>query len=250
MRKILVLILSIAVLSALLFLQKQGKPTVPGDVLSERIPAGRDLTVGNKTYRVVWAKVNPDELTLIPNFTEKKTSTTVMAENRCSVVVNAGFYSKSSEPIGFFVSGSEEISGFTQNRLFDGVLSVNELGTPRITREVPEDPLVNAVQTGPVVFENGAVTKLSFVRDSASRRVIAAVSGENELIFMVFYTQDSAFSGPLLAELPEGVAKLNVEENLGIADAINLDGGSASAFAIPGFSLTEASPVGSFFCAR
>ena len=129
-------------------------------------------------------------------------------------------------------------------------MSVNELGTPRITREVPEDPLVNAVQTGPVVFENGAVTKLSFVRDSASRRVIAAVSGENELIFMVFYTQDSAFSGPLLAELPEGVAKLNVEENLGIADAINLDGGSASAFAIPGFSLTEASPVGSFFCAR
>ena len=56
--------------------------------------------------------------------------------------------------------------------------------------------------------------------------------------------------GQIFHNLPGIIAKLNVKEEMGLADVINLDGGSASALVTPEFSLSEASPVGSFFCAK
>jgi len=78
--------------------------------------------------------------------------------------------------------------------------------------------------------------------------VISAVTGDNKLIFMVIYDPKSVFLGPELVDLPQIVSLVSAENDLNIADAINLDGGSASAFKSRDFSLSEISPVGSFFC--
>lgn len=252
MRKILALVVLLISLIAVFMLTRQDKVLEPQDknVLSRETQVGREIEISGNVYRVVWAKVNTEDLSLIPNFEMKLTSKNILIDEDCKVLTSAGFYSKDSSPIGYFVSNRQELSAFTENSLFDGVLSINQLATPRITREVPKDPLVDAVQTGPIVFENGKPRELSFIRDYSARRVLAAVTGSNELIFLVFYLPDSEFLGPMLSQLPELTGKLNSEENLSIADAINLDGGSASTFAITDFSLSEASPVGAFFCAK
>lgn len=225
--------------------------TYEGVVLSENTGAKTtDISLGGREYKVVWASVDTDELSLLANFDDKKTSRQVFQENHCGLLVNGGFYSKDSQPMGYFVSAGQTLNPYERNRLLNGVLSINELGTPRITREPPRDPLVNAVQTGPILIENGQILGVSEMNNKAARRMVAAVTGNNELLFLAIYSSESAFSGPLLSELPQVVAKFDESDELGIADAVNLDGGSASAFVTTNFSLSEASPVGSFFCAR
>jgi len=208
----------------------------------------KPVNVLSRDSGVIWEKVDSKRLILIPNFDEKKSSRNVFEENNCLVLVNGGFYSKTFKPIGYFIVNTQKLSDFEKNRLFDGIFSINEYGIPRITRVLPKDNLVNAVQTGPIIFENGATVSLNISRDKPARRIIAAVTGSNELIFIVFYSPSNYFLGPLLSDLPEEIKKLNESEKLDIADAINLDGGSASSFITKKVSLTEASPVGSYFC--
>ena len=227
--------------------------TPQGAVLSRSSSPKIAIELNGHGYGVYWIEVDTVKTTLIPNFAAKRTSNSAFEEYGCKTIINGGFYAAGAhgpEPIGYFLASRAELSGFVRNRLFDGVLSLNELDTPRITREVPADPLVNAIQTGPIVWENGSEAKLSLVRDEHKRRMVAGVTGENKLIFMAIYSADSVFAGPKLAELPGIIAKLNVKEEMGLADVINLDGGSASALVTPEFSLSEASPVGSFFCAK
>lgn len=89
---------------------------------------------------------------------------------------------------------------------------------------------------------------MSVKNDKQARRVVAGVTGENKLIFLVFYDNNQYYSGPYLNDLPDLVDKTGKSLDLNIADAINLDGGSASAFISDDIKLTELTPVGSFFC--
>lgn len=202
-------------------------------------------------YTIAWIKVDANRVSLVPNFSEMKTAKTVQREMNCKTVVNGGFYfaiDSENVPIGLFISDGNEISEYRQNSLFDGILSVNEFGTPRITAETPDDALLVAVQTGPMLQSNNFEHELSMTRDKKARRMVAAVTGDNELIFISVYDPETTFFGPLLADLPEIISMFEESENINIADAINLDGGAASAFYSDGIALSEASPVGSFFC--
>ena len=65
---------------------------------------------------------------------------------------------------------------------------------------------------------------------------------------MALYFPDQEYSGPLLARVPYILEKIAKKEQITIPDAINLDGGSASAFLSPDTHLTELNPVGGYFC--
>jgi hypothetical protein len=64
------------------------------------------------------------------------------------------------------------------------------------------------------------------------------------------YDPSSSFRGPKLADLPSFVSKLEKDVQVPLADAINLDGGSASTFKNGETYLTELSPVGSLLCIK
>lgn len=199
----------------------------------------------------VWYKVaDPFNLYLVANFNDKKSAVDVFEAKNCRFLSDAGFYMKDSTPTGLFISEGTQIKGFYENKLFDGVLSVNYLGTPRITRVVPGDNLRIAVQTGPILKENIDYQNLIISEDKEARRVIAGVTGTNELYFVVFYEKISAYLGPNLSDMPEVLRMFERNSGITFADAINLDGGSASAFYTEGFSLSELSPVGAFFCEK
>ena len=207
------------------------------------------LSQGESLYKVAYYRVGEREVGLFRNFSARKSSTQLMTENDCEFLVNGAFYSNDFQPLGFFKDSDLQLRDFVKSTLMDGVVSLNDFDTPRITRLVPRDPLIWGLQSGPVVFENGSPAAISMKRDEYARRVLAGVTGSNELVFFILYNSESTYLGPLMGELPGLVTKLNEKTDLNLADVINLDGGSASAFIKKdGFSLNEVSPVGSFFC--
>lgn len=225
------------------------KPTeVPGTIPS---PSPDVLSYPSTTYASAWAgPFDGEQVELQLNLAEKNIATQLRQEKQCEFLVNAGFYTKDNKPIGLFVQNSEVIRNEVSSSLFDGFITINDLRIPRITREYPRDTIIYGLQTGPFLVENGKLTALKIKNDREARRMVALVDGQNKLYFAAFYDKNSLFRGPLLAELPDIVLAEAKNRNIEIADAINLDGGSASAFVSRDEVLTELSPIGSFFCVK
>ena len=211
-----------------------------------------DLSHDGQALIVYYLKTeNPGSLELINNLDEKLDAKNAKDIHSCSSLVNAGFYNENNEFVGLFLTEGEVLSNYRKNTLFDGVFSINYLDTPRITRIQPKDSLRLAVQTGPILVENSYAVPLKIKNDHKARRVIAAIDGLNELYFLVIYQKDSFFSGPELAKLPEIIKLIEQKTDVNFADAINLDGGTASTFFHEDeISLNELSLVGAFFCLR
>jgi len=261
MKKIAVLLSLVVIIFVLFYLSVRLKTN--SDVSPKSTPSPRALgaseEVGNlhefdfrgKTYMFDYFVVdNIDNLVLIPNFQEKSTAKNLMADNKCRVLANGGFYTKDRKPIGLFIYDGKKMKDRVENSFFNAVLSINDFGTPRIMRETPKDHLRTAIQTGPLLIENSFLLKNSIKNDEMKRRMIAFVTGENKLVFLVIYSSDNVYNGPYLSDTPQILGLLNKKYNLGIADAVNLDGGSASAFYSKGTSLSELSFIGSAFCLK
>jgi len=223
-----------------------------GSVLPRQTPETGALGAKDEGgYKTEWFVVEDASVArLVPNFESSRRASEAQEVSKCRLLTSGGFYNEAGGPIGYFQTSGEVLGKFEKNRLFDGVLSVNELGVPRITREVPRDPLRFGFQAGPVLIENGQSTKLNLKSDKNARRIIAVTTGENKLILMAIYDPKTVFNGPMLSALQDILESFQKDNGVIIADAINLDGGTASAFLTETVNLTELSPVGSFLCAR
>lgn len=205
------------------------------------------ITIGDFTFS--WFKIdNTDNLKLIPNFSEKLSSQEISDQNKCKFLSNGSFYSKTNTPLGLVIADGKTIANWQDSALFDGILSINDMATPRITRSIPEDGLRIAIQVGPILKENAKFVPLKIIDDKESRRVVAAVTGDNKLYFIVIYDNNSQYRGPFLEDLPSELKLFEEKTRITFADIINLDGGSASAFLSSDTKLSEINPVGAFFC--
>lgn len=187
--------------------------------------------------------VSGEAVTLIPNYTERLTSDEIQSKYECEYLVNAGFYTKENTPVGLFQSGTTVLRNERSSSLFDGFVTVNELRTPRITRSLPTDRLALALQTGPILIENGKEAPLSIKNDEQARRMVAVVSADNKISFVMIQSS-------LLQALPSVLMKWAQDNKVIIADAINLDGGSASTFRGPQIIFPEITSIGSAFCIK
>lgn len=215
------------------------------------------IEVGGKNYLVAWEFVeNPEKLELLSNFAQKQSAIEVFEFEQCKILTSAGFYmrnmdiTKDDKPTGLFITDGKTVRKFSQNSLTNGVLSINYFGIPRITPSLPQDPLRIALQAGPVLIDNTEARKLTLTSDSEDRRVVAGVTGENKLIFIVFYDPESAYLGPKLTDMPQALSKFEEKTKITLADAVNLDGGTASSFYTSGLKLSEIQNVGAFFCEK
>lgn len=212
-------------------------------------PNSIEVSLDGSSFLVNFVRVNNiSDLTLIENFKLKQTSSQVMQNEGCNTIVNGGFYSKDLKPIGLLINKGEIISQWEENNLFNAVLSINDFDTPRITRTPPMDNLRIAIQTGPILIENADRISIDDASGETARRVVAAVSGENKLMFFMIRQKGLGYSGPKLSQLPILLENIQNQVNEVIADAVNLDGGSASTFISESVSLPEAVMVGNFFC--
>ncbi len=256
----IVLLLILGVLTAFFVLTKPGRERTPEKVTQTPSPevlgipenrGGVEIKISERAFKAQYLKVeNNQDITLAANFKEKRASQHILREEGCMNLISGGFYTEDFKPTGLFISEKSQIKGFVSSSLLNSIFSVNDFETPRITRNIPQDPLRFAVQAGPLLKENGYKLDLALAKDSEERRVAVGVTGENQTIFMVFYDPLSVFLGPKLEDLPTAVEIFEGKARIKLADAMNLDGGSASAFITQDFSLKELSVLGSYFCIK
>jgi uncharacterized protein YigE (DUF2233 family) len=209
------------------------------------------LTVGNTTYSYATIKVaTGSSITLIPNFGVNLDAKSLADNNQCQEAINGGFYDTAGKPLGFFYANTRMYGTKISSPLVNGFFWTDTNGGALISSDLPHSSYRFAIQTGPLILFNGQALQLTIAQDEHARRMIVGKTSDDRFIFLAVYTADSVYSGPLLSELPSVVDSISRKENLGIADAVNLDGGSASAFYNGETSLSELTPVGSIFCIK
>lgn len=191
-----------------------------------------------------------NRLSLIPNFTHPSDTETLIKNNGCTSAVNGGFYDRSNKPLGYFQTGSKIYGRQIPSDLVNGFLWSVSTGSAVISSDLPHADYLFALQTGPVLLFNGSVMPLTVHNDEHARRMLAGKTSDNNLIFITIYDEKSVYEGPLLGNVPDIITAINKKESLGLEDAINLDGGSASFFYSGNTSLSELTPIGSLFCIR
>lgn len=253
MKKFLMLFIPVLVVAGTAFVFKNGGSgeNVLGTFSGKNIFENKINSINQidtkSGFRVYWFESNPSKLKLIPNFENPLTASEARVEYGCHALINGGFYTIENKPLGLFVNDEGKLESWHESSLLNGILTLNYLDTPRITRAEPKDSIRIGVQTGPFLKENGSYLDIKSSNDEA-RRSVALITGENKLYFAIIYNPKSQFLGPTLSELPGVLAEFEEKNGIEIADAINLDGGSTSSFYSQGFSLSEISFSGSFFC--
>lgn len=200
--------------------------------------------------RISWAQVLPKEVELYSNLKEQKLSEEIKVDKSCSVLVNGGFYSKENTHLGLFVSNFEVVSSSIKSSLLDGFVLISTDNQITITTDPPGVTPRLAFQSGPILMLNKKLLSLVINNDEPSRRIVAAATNSNQLIFLVFYRDQSDLQGPLLGQLPKIIDLFAKQTGIDIVDAINLDGGTHSIFISNYDLLRESSIVGSYFCIK
>ena len=258
MRKVLVCIVAIGILvTALSLFQKPVAPLQkssdnPSPTISRSptlVSESLDIVQNEKKFRITWLPVRDlSTLTLIPNFTHKRIARSLIDTKECTHVINGGFYTTDYQPTGLFVAQGKTLRTTNPNALLNGYFVIEPDNTASIQYAPPESSVRIALQTGPILMKGGSPVKLAIRDDEPDRRVGLGVTKNGSVIFFVTYDPENTWSGPRLADMPNMVSK--ILSQLSLTDAINLDGGSASAFIRGDFSLQELVSVGSFFCVQ
>jgi uncharacterized protein YigE (DUF2233 family) len=246
MKKLCLLLVCVAILAWFLF-KSSPAPVNPSPTPNNSL----EYLVENQPFRVASFIVkNPAAISLIPNFTQKNSSLSVAKNSQCTMLTSGGFYSKANNPIGLFISDGKQIGTYQTNALFNGFFSVQTNENAIIGDQIPESTSPLALQSGPLLITDGVVRKLSIRDDEPARRIVMAQTNDNAIVFLALYSGENTFQGPKLADVPQHLKKIENLLGISITNALNLDGGSASVFIAKDYSLSELTPVGSFFCVQ
>lgn len=259
MKKFFIILLFLAVGLGLLWWSKKENAEFfrsPGSVLQPKQTFPKDnntieFEYGGINLVASWFTVSDiEKIALYSNLEREKTAKSLVSDNGCKNLVNAGFYTKEKRPIGFFVSGGKLTGSATNNQLFNGFFTADFNNEVRLSTDVPQEDLRWGLQSGPILIENGYPKTLKIKNDAQERRVIAGITEIGEIAFFVIYGKESLIQGPYLADLPGILVELEEKTGIKLQSAINLDGGTASAFYSDDLALPELTFIGSYFCVK
>lgn len=168
----------------------------------------------------------------------------VMTRTQAVAGVNGGYFDPEDAPVGLLVSDGRVLSPLRKAKLLSGVLfaTKSQVDIVRATRFSMNGRITSALQSGPLLVERA--TPVAGLNDTRpARRTFAAVDGEGRAALGIC----SAVS---LAQLSRILCRTNLGGKMKIIRALNLDGGSSSAFWFAGkgeaFSIPEAKTVRDF----
>lgn len=207
------------------------------------------LDVEGIPTRISWAIVNPEQVELYSNLKEQHLSEQTKVDKSCQILVNGGFYSKENTHLGLFITDFKIISGFSQNTTLNGFVLINADNKVQIGTDRPDNPRL-ALQSGPLLFKDEKPLILAIKNDEPNRRIVAATTDDNKLLFLAFYRDSAEYAGPMLGQLPEIIKSFQKQTDIKVIDAINLDGGKHSIFITNYVRLNELERIGSYFCVK
>jgi hypothetical protein len=164
-----------------------------------------------------------------------------MTREKCLAGVNGGYFNADFAPIGLRIVDEQMIAPLQRARLITGVLIASARGMQIArVREFSRQQKVNAaIQCGPFLVDLGKHVR--GLDDSHLARRTFAATGTNDRALLGVCSEIS------LAELAKILATTRLAEDFKIQRALNLDGGSSSAFWFArksgAFSIPEKKPV-------
>jgi exopolysaccharide biosynthesis protein len=147
-----------------------------------------------------------------------------MRQERCLAGVNGGYFDPDYAPIGLLISDGKIIAPLQRAKLITGVLAASprEVQILRTREFSRRQKLDAAIQCGPFLVDLGrSVPGLEKTR--TARRTFAAVGGVDRAAL-------GFCSDVSLLELAKILATTRLADDFKIQRALNLDGGSSSAF--------------------
>ena len=147
-----------------------------------------------------------------------------MKREKCLAGVNGGYFDPNFAPIGLRIVDGQMIAPLQRARLITGALVASARGVQIVRiREFSRKQGVNAaIQCGPFLVDLGKHVR--GLDDSHLARRTFAATGTNDRALLGVCSEIS------LSELAKILATLQFAEDLKIERALNLDGGSSSAF--------------------
>jgi exopolysaccharide biosynthesis protein len=225
---------------------KQVIPPTPTP-LPTQIEKPRTIQLNNRTYGFeLFTVKNPQTISLIPNFDDAKRSDEIIKTASCSQAINAGFYDKLNRPLGEWKNKTGKIGESIDSALLNGYVSISNTNVSIAYSSSSASH--TSFQTGPMLIFDTKILPLKIRNDEPERRMIAATTSSGQTVFFALFDPDSILRGPYLEDVPSLVSSISAELHLPITSAINLDGGSASAFYNGETSISEITPVGSLLC--
>jgi len=222
--------------------------TIDIETLSPKEDKNEILSKNIKDYDIL--RIKPNQIIrLIPNYKQKSSSLFTKNQYGCQALINGGFYDKNDKPIGLVVADGKQYSNSQNNSTMNGFIYQIESDI-FISKNPPQGLITWALQTGPLLFLNNNKLILKLSGDEKARRTAVLTTDIGEIIFVSVFDNNNNMSGPFLIDLPSKLEEISKSENFKIENAVNLDGGSASAFITDNFSVSELTPVGSFFCIK
>jgi len=168
----------------------------------------------------------------------------VMRRIRGGAGVNGGYFDPQNAPVGLLISDGKLIAPFRKARLLSGVLVATK-GRVEILRAAEyssRKTTTAALQCGPFLVDGGAAVP-GLNNTKSARRTFVLTTGSDRGAL--------GFCSPVtLAQMGEILATARLTPDLKIQRALNLDGGSSSAFWFAGergvFSIPEQKTVRDF----
>jgi uncharacterized protein YigE (DUF2233 family) len=191
----------------------------------------------------------PDQkIQLIDNYSSQNSFATIISDYNCVNAINGGFYDTNNLPLGWINVQGKQISHRIKSSLVNGFIYEEKSGKIGIEYEWPGNQVGWGLQTGPILISKGHSVDLKLRSDKPARRSVCVVDKFGMSSWVVVHGASSVFDGPELDKLPDLINEIGKMENIEIYNAINLDGGSASAFKNGAKILNEFNSVGSVIC--
>ncbi len=163
-------------------------------------------------------------LRVIDNPTGEDNLAAVMQREHCLAGVNGGYFDPADAPVGLLISDGKLIAPLRKARLLSGVIIVSN-GRMQLLRFAEYSSRRNAtaaLQCGPFLVDRGQpVTGLDDTR--SARRTFVVVAGSDRA--GIGYCSEAT-----LAQLGKILTTTGLAPDLKVQRALNLDGGSSSAF--------------------
>lgn len=183
-------------------------------------------------------------LRVIDNPTGQNNLAAVMRREKCLAGVNGGYFDPEDKPVGLLVSDGKVIAPLRKARLLSGVMYVSngQFKLLRTAEYSSKRKPTAALQCGPFLVDRGQpVPGLNDTRPARRTFILIGASDRAAIGFC---------SGVTLAQLARILATPELAAGLKAQRALNLDGGSSSAFWFAGerdpFSISEQKTVRNF----
>jgi exopolysaccharide biosynthesis protein len=169
----------------------------------------------------------------------------MMSREKCVAGVNGGFFKPDFTPVGLLISEGKLIAPLQPARLITGILSASthEVRIQRLREFSRQEKTNDAVQSGPFLVDH--YDPVPGLEDSHVAQRTFVATGTNDRAVLGNCSEVS------LAELAAILTTKRLAGDLRIQRALNLDGGSSSAFWFArengsAFSIREQKPVRDF----